>query len=335
MQYTHNPILVTLTRGAITESVHRGAFALVDDSGKTRLAVGDVLQPIYPRSAVKPLQALPLVESGAADHWHLGEAELAVACGSHSGETRHLKVIREWLARVGINEEHLECGPHLPLSDIATSRLRVDTASPRRIHNNCSGKHAGLLSTAVYRSEVTRGYLHREHPVQRRVSQVLSQVTGAELVKAPVGVDGCGIPVIGLPLNALALGMARFGTGASLGAARSRSARRLYQAMVREPFMVAGTGRWSTTAIEIGEGQFAVKTGAEGVCCAIVPSLGLGIALKIDDGAARAAEAVMSELLARFAGLKEHTIEKLLTLGQPILYNAAGEAIGLTCVTGF
>ncbi len=335
MQYTHNPILVTLTRGAITESVHRGAFALVDDSGKTRLAVGDVLRPIYPRSAVKPLQALSLVESGAADHWHLGDAELAVACGSHSGETRHLKVIREWLARVGLNEEHLECGPHLPLSGIATSRLRVDAASPRRIHNNCSGKHAGLLSTAVYRAEVTRGYLHREHPVQRRVSQVLSQVTSAELVKAPVGVDGCGIPVIGLPLNALALGMARFGTGASLGAARSRSARRLYQAMVREPFMVAGTGRWSTTAIEIGEGQFAVKTGAEGVCCAIVPSLGLGIALKIDDGAARAAEAVMSELLARFAGLKEHTIEKLLTLGQPILYNAAGEAIGLTCVTGF
>ena len=210
-----------------------------------------------------------------------------------------------------------------------------DAASPRRIHNNCSGKHAGLLSTAVYRAEVTRGYLHREHPVQRRVSQVLSQVSGAELVKAPVGVDGCGIPVIGLPLNALALGMARFGTGASFGAARSRSARRLYQAMVREPCMLAGTGRWSTTAIEIGEGQFAVKTGAEGVCCAIVPSLGLGIALKIDDGAARAAEAVMSELLARFAGLKEHTIDKLLTLGQPILYNAAGEAIGLTCVTGF
>ena len=335
MQYTHNPILVTLTRGAITESVHRGAFALVDDSGKTRLAVGDVLRPIYPRSAVKPLQALPLVESGAADHWHLGDAELAVACGSHSGETRHLKVIREWLAKVGLNEEHLECGPHLPISDIATSRLREDAASPRRIHNNCSGKHAGLLSTAVYRAEVTRGYLHREHPVQRRVSQVLSQVSGAELVKAPVGVDGCGIPVIGLPLNALALGMARFGTGSSLGAARSRSARRLYQAMVREPFMLAGTGRWSTTAIEIGEGQFVVKTGAEGVCCAIVPKLGLGIALKIDDGAARAAEAVMSELLARFAGLKEHTIEKLLTLGQPILYNAAGEAIGLTCVTGF
>ena len=254
MQYTHNPILVTLTRGAITESVHRGAFALVDDSGKTRLAVGDVLRPIYPRSAVKPLQALPLVESGAADHWHLGDAELAVACGSHSGEKRHLKVIREWLAKVGLNEEHLECGPHLPISDIATSRLREDAASPRRIHNNCSGKHAGLLSTAVYRAEVTRGYLHREHPVQRRVSQVLSQVSGAELVKAPVGVDGCGIPVIGLPLNALALGMARFGTGASLGAARSRSARRLYQAMVREPFMLAGTGRWSTTAIEIGEG---------------------------------------------------------------------------------
>ena len=335
MQYTHNPILVTLTRGAITESVHRGAFALVDDSGKTRLAVGDVQRPIYPRSAVKPLQALPLVESGAADHWHLGDAELAVACGSHSGETRHIKVIREWLAKVGLNEEHLECGPHLPISDIATSRLREDGASPRRIHNNCSGKHAGLLSTAVYRAEVTRGYLHREHPVQRRVSQVLSQVTSAELVKAPVGVDGCGIPVIGLPLNALALGMARFGTGSSFGAARSRSARRLYQAMVREPFMLAGTGRWSTTAIEIGEGQFAVKTGAEGVCCAIVPSLGLGIALKIDDGAARAAEAVMSELLARFAGLKEDTIEKLLTLGQPILYNAAGEAIGLTCVTGF
>ena len=335
MQYTHNPILVTLTRGAITESVHRGAFALVDDSGNTRLAVGDVLRPIYPRSAVKPLQALPLVETGAADHWHLGDAELAVACGSHSGEERHLKVIREWLAKVGLSEEHLECGPHFPISDIAASRLRENAASPRRIHNNCSGKHAGLLSTAVYRAEVTRGYLHREHPVQRRVGSVLSQVSGAELVRAPVGVDGCGIPVIGLPLHALALSMARFGTGSGLGAARSRGAQRLYQAMVREPFMVAGTGRWTTAAIEIGEGQFVVKTGAEGVCCAIVPSLGLGMALKIDDGAARAAEALMSELLARFAGLEEHGAAKLLALGQPTLYNAAGEAIGLTCVSGF
>ncbi len=218
MQYTHNPILVTLTRGAITESVHRGAFALVDDTGHTRLAVGDVLRPIYPR--------LPLVETGAADHWHLGDAELAVACSSHSGEERHLKVIREWLAKVGLSEEDLECGPHFPISDIAASRLRENAASPRRIHNNCSGKHVGLLSTAVYRAEVTRGYLHRD---------VLSQMSGAELVRAPVGVDGCGIPVIGLPLHALALSMARFGTGSGLGATRSRGAQRLYQAMVREP----------------------------------------------------------------------------------------------------
>ncbi len=210
MQYTHNPILVTLTRGVITESVHRGAFALVDDRGKTRLAVGDVLRPIYPRSAVKPLQALPLVETGAADHWHLGDAELAVACGSHSGEERHLTVIRAWLAKVGLSEEDLECGPHYPISDIAASRLRENAASPRRIHNNCSGKHAGLLSTAVYRAEVTHGYLHREHPVLLLEVGVHTQVNGLELLRAPLGVVDYESPENGLPLPALHLGQERF-----------------------------------------------------------------------------------------------------------------------------
>ncbi len=328
-------MLVMLTRGAVTESFHRGALAVVDGEGAVVLSLGDTGRPIYPRSAVKPLQALPLVETGAADEWSLGDVELALACSSHSAEGFHLKGIRDWMTKVGLLESDLGCGAHVPISDMDAAELRYKRQLPRRIHNNCSGKHAGMLTTALAKGDPLEGYLEWQHPVQQRVARVIATMSGIDLADMPVAVDGCGMPVIGLPLSALALAMARFGSGKGVKTARKRATQRLYRAMVREPFMVAGSNRWNSAAIALGDGNFVVKTGAEGVCCAVVPAVGLGMALKIDDGSARAAEALMSELLARFAGLDEVAVQKLSMLGQPQVQNAEGQVVGKTCITGF
>ena len=318
-----NPVLVEATRGDMVESRHRGAVAVVDTEGRVVLAAGDIERPVYARSALKPLQAIPLVESGAAEAFGLGDAEIALACASHRGEPRHVETVSAWLERIGCSVADLECGAHAPYHATSQRALLAAGEAPNAAHNNCSGKHAGFLSLARHLNLSTEGYIRFEHGVQQRVLGLLEAMTGLDLGAAPRGIDGCGIPVIGVSLGNLALAMARLAEPADQPEARQAACARIRAAMTAEPFMVSGTGSFCTRVIEETQGRALVKTGAEGVYCGALPELALGIALKVDDGAGRASEAVMARLLDRL-GVIEAGHEPL---AQP-LRNHAGTEVG-------
>jgi len=293
-----NPVLVEVTRGPIVESRHAGAIAISDADGHLLLALGDVDRPVYPRSAVKALQAIPLIESGAVDAFTLGEHELAVACASHSGDPVHLEAVRSLLTKVGLDESYLACGAHWPVSEGATRTLVRAGRRPRAIHNNCSGKHAGMLAAAVQLGLDPRGYERPDHPLQVMIARIISETCGVALDRARMGVDGCSVPTWALPLSALARGFARLGSGEGLTPQWANAARRLVSACFASPVLVAGEGRFDTMVMAALAPAVFVKGGAEGVHCAALPELGLGIALKIDDGAKRATERALSEVLA-------------------------------------
>jgi L-asparaginase II len=327
-QDTANPLLVEVTRGSHVESRHRAAVAVVDTAGQVVLAAGDTDRPVYPRSAIKSLQAIALVESGAADAFDVSESELALACASHSGEPRHVAAVTAWLARVGLSPADLECGPQLPGYEPALIDLLAGGGEATAAHNNCSGKHTGFLTLARHLGVPTKGYINYEHPVQQRILGVLEAMTGLDLGGAPRGIDGCGIPVIGVPLGNLALAMARLGAPDDQPEARQDACRRLRRAVAAHPFMVAGSGRFDTRVMALTGEKAFIKTGAEGVYCAALPEHGLGIAVKVDDGAGRAAEVIMGRLLAHFEILGVAEAEKLGDLFTAPVTNRAGNTVG-------
>ena len=246
-----NPVLVEVVRGALVESRHAGAIAIADAHGRLVLALGDVERPVFPRSAVKALQAVPLVESGAADAFGLSAEELAVACASHSGDDVHVAAVRSLLTKAGLDENHLACGVHWPVSDKATRALIKAGRRPQAVHNNCSGKHAGMLAAAVRLGLDPRGYERPDHALQVMIAGIISETCGVRLDRAGMGVDGCSLPTWSLPLAALARGFARFGTGEGLAPARAAAAARLMRACFSAPVLVAGDGRFDTIALSL------------------------------------------------------------------------------------
>ncbi len=239
---------------------------------------------------MKAFQALPLIETGAADRFGFGDAELALAVSSHLGEERHVTTARAMLAAAGLDEGCLECGPQWPSRGPDQARLQRMGAKGGRIHNNCSGKHSGFLCAAVAMGADPKGYVKRGHPLMEAVIAAVADMTGAGLREDACGTDGCSIPTFAIPLTALARGFARFATGEGLSPERARAVARLRKAAAAEPFLVAGTGDFVTESMAaLGQRAF-VKSGAEGVYIAALPERGLGIALKIDDGAARGSD---------------------------------------------
>jgi L-asparaginase II len=316
-----NPILVEVVRGALVESRHHGAVAVVDADGATVLALGDVAQPVYPRSAVKALQAVPLIESGAADKFGFGDEELALACASHGGEPAHVEVAQRMLARAGLDVAALACGPHWPSHQPSSQALARSGGAPSALHNNCSGKHAGFLCFACAAGIDHRGYVEPSHPVQRAVRAVLESLTGVGLREDQCGIDGCSIPTFAVPLSALAHAFARFGTGRGMASERAKAAARLRAACAAQPYYVAGTGRFCTEIMTLFGSRAMVKTGAEGVFCGALPEQGLGIALKCQDGATRAAEVAMAAIIARFLPLSAEQGTALQRFVRPTLRN--------------
>lgn len=300
-----NPILVEVTRGPMVESRHRGSAVIVDVAGTVARRWGDHTAAVYPRSAIKPLQAIPLVESGAADAFGLGDAEIALACASHGGEKRHTETVAAWLGKIGLSAADLECGAHWPSHEDTARAMATAGETPCTLHNNCSGKHTGFLSTAVHLGEKPKGYVRFDHPVQQRILGTLEAMCGIGLGDAPRGIDGCAIPTVAVPLENLAYGMARFGAPDDLPPERAAACRRIAAAVAAEPFMVAGTGRYCTEVMRVTGRAVLLKTGAEGVFCAALPDYGLGVALKCDDGATRAAEVMMSAVLREVGVLTE------------------------------
>lgn len=323
-----DPVLVEVTRGGRVESRHAGAFAVLDAEGGVVLSAGDIDRPIFPRSAVKVIQALPLVESGAADGFGLDDEALALACASHGGEPRHVEVAARMLAAAAQGVAQLECGAHWPSHAAAARALACEGTGPSALHNNCSGKHAGFVCLACGTGADPAGYIRPRHAVQRMVKAALEGVTGFRLAEGSHGIDGCSIPTYAIPLRALALGFARIGTGHGLEPARAAAAARLRAAVARHPFLVAGSERFDTRVMEALGLRAFVKVGAEGVFCAALPELGLGIALKCDDGASRAAEVVMAGLLRRLMTLSQAEEAVLAPLAAPVMHNWNGLEVG-------
>jgi L-asparaginase II len=324
-----NPFLVEVLRGPLVESRHRGAVSVIDADGGTVLSIGHVERRVFPRSAVKALQALPLVESGSAERFGLTDAEIALACASHSGEPEHVATAAAMLEKAGQDPACLECGAHWPLSAEASRTLAASGKGPTALHNNCSGKHAGFVCLACGLGESPRGYASAGHRVQEIVRSSLEDLTGASHAQDVRGIDGCSIPTYAVPLPALAFGFAKFGSGTGLSRGCAEASKRIREAVAKHPFMVAGTGGFDTKMMEaLGERAF-VKGGAEGVWCAALPELGYGIAVKADDGGSRAAEVMMATLILRFLDLEDTERGVVEALARPITRNRNGIEVGV------
>ncbi len=322
-----NPVLVEVLRGGLVESRHRGAVAVNDAAGARVFAIGEVEAPVFPRSAIKALQALPLVESGAADRYGFGDEELALACSSHSGEPAHVAGVERMLAKIGLDVSALACGAHWPTNQAAAYAL-AKTGTPSALHNNCSGKHTGFLCLACAIGVDHSDYWRPEHPVQQSVRGVLEDLTGAVLGPDRCAMDGCSVPTWAIPLQNLAHAFAKFGTGFGLSRERAAAAARLRAACAQKPWFVAGTGRFCTEIMQLFGARVFVKTGAEGVFCGALPEQGLGIAVKCDDGAGRAAEVVMAAMIARFLPLGDTERAALSRFLRPSLRNWNGFEVG-------
>ncbi|HCH24519.1 MAG TPA: asparaginase [Oceanospirillaceae bacterium] len=293
------PIIIEVTRGDYLESRHQVIAIVTDSQGKRVHEWGNAEQLVFPRSTAKPLQAMPLVLSGAADALQLNNKQLAMACSSHNGEEQHAQVVNAWLKQLNMDDQALECGSHWPMHEPATLALAKSGSGIQAcpVHNNCSGKHCGFLSLAYHRGIEHQGYIKAEHAIQQEVNSTMGEIMGVNVFDHPMGIDGCSIPTYALPLPALAMGFARFGSGQQLPEGWAAAAKTLYDAMVAEPFYVAGSQRHCTHVMQAFGDQVACKTGAEGVFGAAIPSLGLGVAIKAIDGNSRAAEVALNYVL--------------------------------------
>jgi L-asparaginase II len=330
-----NPNLILVTRdpspdhggGEFIESVHRGAIAVVEAGGRVLFEIGDVEREICPRSALKPLQALAFLESGAIDEFGLGPEEIALSTASHNGEPQHTQIVAAWLKKIDCSIEQMECGPHAPSHGPSAMDLSRSGIAPSAFHNNCSGKHAAFMSLARVMGADVAGYTRSDHPVQKRVAALISEMVGFDVSAHPVGADGCAAPNFALPLRNLAHGLARMSRTQSLTPQRASAVTTLLSSVQDNPQLIAGADRACTALIPQLKGGGLVKVGAEGVYGAILPGLELGIALKIDDGAGRAAEIAIAGVLYRLGALDQRSKEVEGLLSSPIT-NTRGKVVG-------
>ena len=316
--------LVDVTRGGILESRHRGHAVICDASGGIVRSWGTPDLTILPRSSCKMMQALPLVESGAADAAGLGTRQLALSCASHNGAAIHSEGVSEWLGGLGLGEADLRCGPQEPADIPARDALIRADEAPCQLHNNCSGKHAGFLTLNRHLGGGTE-YQEVDHPVQRAAKQAHEETT--EETSPGYGIDGCSAPNFACSLHGLGRAMASFAAARTGGGARQDAMVRLREAMCLHPDLVAGEGRACTSLMRAMDGRVAVKTGAEAVFVAIIPELKMGVAVKIEDGTTRASECTIAAILAGLGVLDpDHPVAKQL-LSQPAV-NRRGLDVG-------
>ncbi|MCY0094307.1 asparaginase [Hoeflea ulvae] len=324
-----NPVLVEVTRGQMVESRHRGMAVVVDGDGAVVMSLGEVEAPVFPRSAVKSMQALPLVETGAVDRYGFGDRELALACSSHSGEPEHMRLAGDIVARAGLSEADFECGCHWSFQQQVLIDQAQAGGKPDQLGNNCSGKHAGFLCLSCHAGVDHHGYVEYDHFVQTSVRDVMAELTGTALGHDNCGTDGCSIPTYAAPLKSIAHGFARMASGTGLGPERARAAQRLMAACMAEPWYVAGTRRACTELMQIAPGRIFAKTGAEGVFCATIPEKGYGIALKCEDGATRGAEAMIGAVLAKLFDDDQELSARLGDWSQKSMKNWNGIEVGV------
>lgn len=320
-----NPILVEVTRGDLVESVHRGAVAIANAKGEIVFSLGDIETPTFPRSSLKMVQALPLVESGAADAFGLSDEEIALACASHSGEPMHTARVAKWLEKIGCTEHDLACGAHPSRVEAVNEAMIRAGEKPTRIFNNCSGKHTGFLTVCRHWDVATSGYELHDHPLQVAIAKALGELAGIK-GELPYGIDGCVAPAFALPTSAFARVLAKYADPSGQPMQRGAAMKHIVAAMIAHPDLVAGTGRSDTILMRAANGRVATKGGAEAYYAAIVPEAGLGVALKIDDGAGRGAETAIAAILDKLGVLTDDKAAHEI-IRAPIL-NTRGKIVG-------
>ena len=316
---------VEVWRGEQIESRHRVSIAVVDGTGQLRARCGDPWLTTYARSAIKPIQALPLVDDEVVERFSITDAELALTCASHSGEPRHTDLVRSMLEKIGLAEDALACGAHAPFHEASAATLRRRGIEPSRVHNNCSGKHAGMLALARGNRWPVSGYHEHDHPVQQRMLEEVATWSGMPADDIATAVDGCGVVTFALPLERMAGAYARFAVAARRG---DSAPVRVANAMARHPELVGGTDRLCTQLIRVTSGRILVKVGAEGVYCGMVPGAELGIALKVEDAATRASEPALIALLHLLGLLTDEELGQLDAYALPSVRNTRGEVVG-------
>jgi L-asparaginase II len=319
--------LAVVERGGRVECVHRGTVAVADRGGRMRCVAGDPALPLYLRSACKPLQALPLVEGGGIEKFGLTDAELAVICASHAAEPVHLDAVRSILSKIGLDPSALRCGPHMPHDPATAAALARAGRGPEAIHSNCSGKHAGMLASCRLYGWPTETYLEPGHPLQRRIATIIAEFC-ANGEPLPHATDGCGVPTFHANVAQLAHAFARLADPADLPAPRAAAVRRIGDAMAAHPVMVSGTGRLATSLMEVLGGRLFCKGGAEGGFGIALRSQGLGVAVKIEDGNARAMGPILIEVLRQLGAAGPADTAALAAHARPTVLNTRGEVVG-------
>jgi L-asparaginase II len=308
--------------------------AVVDEEGRLIASAGNPLRPVYLRSAAKPFQAMPLLASGGERAFGLDSDGIALMCASHGGEPRHVRVARALLRKGGYGVEDLGCGAHPPMDERSARRLAERGEAPTALHNNCSGKHAGMLLACRLEGYDAASYRSPDHPLQKRVRRVLSRMTGVSATEIRVAVDGCSLPVFRMPLAALALGYARLLSRDSLGSVRADAARRrILRAMWESPDMVAGRARFTTDLLRAGARRWVGKEGAEGVYAIGLAGRragepAVGIAFKVEDGSSRARDAISIAILARLGRLSRAAARALAAYEKPVVRSVLGDPVG-------
>lgn len=325
---TRAPITVNVTRGPAVESEHAVDAVLMDGRGGIVRAWGDTERVFYPRSSVKLIQALPVIESGAADAFGFDDEALALACASHDGTCEHERVAAGMLRAAGVSQEAYECGPQTPAAPSDRAAFLQAGREPLKIINGCSGKHAGMMGCAVHAGHPVSGYSQPEHPHQVRIAQIFTELSGAAHNGHNCAIDGCAVPTYAIPLSALARSFAVLSDGSAISADRKAAADRLMAACFKHPEMVAGERRVDTILMRALPGRAFAKTGAEGVCIAVFPELGMALALKNRDGAMRAAWASLAAIVRDTLAIAPGAVPELDTLAGPPITNTNKTAVG-------
>jgi len=323
--------IAEIRRGGILESQHHGVAVVADAEGRILLSWGDPSFVTFPRSSLKPFQAIPLVESGAADAAGLTEEHLALACASHSAEDFQVALVRGWLQRLDLSESALVCGPDMPRAQADQAAVWRAGGDRSRIFHNCSGKHCGFLTLAKHIGAPVAGYDDPAHPAQRLYLEAFSELLGEDAARLPRGVDGCGLPAIALPMERMAKAAARWAAARVASPARQQAIRRLQSAIRAHPDHLSGRGSATGQIVRATQGRVLLKGGAEGYVLGFVPERGLGIAVKLADGAARAKMGVFATLLGRI-GLLD-AAEAVAAVAEGEIRDSNGRTVGEVRVT--
>jgi L-asparaginase II len=335
-EMSYQPV-IEITRGGIVESIHYGAVVVADPSGNLHAGWGDVEIVTFLRSSAKPFQALPLLESGAADHYQLSLEQIAVICASHSGTDEHVRAVTSIQEKVGFSEEDLMCGVHPPLHRQTALRLQQEGKEPTPNRHNCSGKHTGMLTLASFLGEPLSDYIDPRHPVQVRILQTFAEMCGLEPEQVVVGIDGCSVPTFAVPLKAAATAYARLMDPSALDPGRAEACRGVVTAMTSHPYMVAGPDRFDTRIMEVTAGRVLAKGGAEGyqgmgvragVISPDAPALGVAIKIADGDRGGRARSPVALTVLEDLGALTQEERDALQEFGPRETTNYRGLTVG-------